>query len=181
MRRDYIQQKGYQIVEKWECEWWSLYKTDASVKRHLRENFPYRLPLSEEQLLQGIINGQLFGYVQRDIGVPEHLRSYFLNFPPIFKNTVVSREDIGTLMRDYAENENIMPQPRKMLISSFNLTNGSIITPLLLFFLQHGLVCRFTGLFNTLPESALTISYSLPWMHDVKELKTQIPVLSLRL
>ena len=35
MRRDYIQQKGYQIVEMWECEWWSLYKTDESVKSHL--------------------------------------------------------------------------------------------------------------------------------------------------
>ena len=41
LRRDYIQQKFYQIVEQWECEWWSLYKTDASVKSHLRENFPY--------------------------------------------------------------------------------------------------------------------------------------------
>ena len=40
MRRDYIQQRCYQIVEMWECEWWSLYKTDASVKSHLRENFP---------------------------------------------------------------------------------------------------------------------------------------------
>ena len=134
MRRDYIQQKGYQIVEKWECEWWSLLKTDASVKRHLRENFPYRRPLSEEQLLQGIINGQLFGYVQSDIEVPEHLQSYFSNFPPIFKNTEVSREDIGPLMREYAEKENIMPQPRRMLISSFILTNGTIITPLLLFY-----------------------------------------------
>ena len=24
MRRDCLQQKGYQIVEMWECEWWSL-------------------------------------------------------------------------------------------------------------------------------------------------------------
>ena len=40
MRRDYIQQKGYEIVEMWECEWWNLYKTDASVRSHLRENFP---------------------------------------------------------------------------------------------------------------------------------------------
>ena len=39
MRRDYIQQKGYQIVEMWECEGWSLYKTNASVKSHLRDNF----------------------------------------------------------------------------------------------------------------------------------------------
>ena len=31
MRRDYIQQKCYQIVEMWECDCWSLYKTDASV------------------------------------------------------------------------------------------------------------------------------------------------------
>ena len=77
MLRDYIQQKSYQIVEMWKCEWWSLHKTDASVKRHLRENFPYKRPLSEEQLLQGKIDGQLFSYVQCDIEVPEHLRSYF--------------------------------------------------------------------------------------------------------
>ena len=43
MRRDYIQQKGYKIVEMWQCDWWSLYKTDASVTGHLRENFPYKV------------------------------------------------------------------------------------------------------------------------------------------
>ena len=142
MRRDYIQQKGYQIVEMWDCEWWSLYKTDASVKSHLRKNFPYRHPLSEEGLLHGIIDGRLFGYVQCDIEVPEHLRDYFSNFPPIFKKIAVSRDDIGTLMREYAEKENVMSQPRRMLISSFNLTNGTIITPLLLFYLRLGLVCK---------------------------------------
>ena len=143
MRGDYIQQKGYQTVGMWECEWWSLYKTgDASIKGHLRENFPYRHPLGEEQLLQGIIDGRFFGYVQCGFEVPEHLRSYFSNFLPIFKNTVVSREDIGTLMREYAEKENEMPQPRRMLISSFILLNGTLITPLLLFCLKLGLVCK---------------------------------------
>ena len=24
MRKDYIQQKGYKIIEMWECKWWSL-------------------------------------------------------------------------------------------------------------------------------------------------------------
>ena len=142
MRRDYIQQKCYQTVEVWECEWWSLYKTDASVKSYLRENFPYRRPLSEEELLQGIIDGRLFGYVHCDIEVPEHLRDYFSNFPPIFKNTVVSRDDNGNLMKQYAEKENNMAQPRRMLISSFFLTIGTIITPLLLFYLKLGLVCK---------------------------------------
>ena len=142
MRRDYIQQKGYEIVEVWECEWWSLYKTDASVKSYLRAIFPYKRPLSEEQLLQQNIDGRLFGYVQCDIEVPEHLRDYFSIFPPIFKNTVLSRDDIGNLMKEYAEKEGIMPQPRRMLISSFILTNGTIIIPLLLFYLELGLVCR---------------------------------------
>ena len=98
--------------------------------------------MSEEQLLQGIIDLQLFGYVQCDIEVPEHLRSYFSNFPPIFRNTVVSREDIGNLMREYAEKEKIMAQHKRMLISSFVLTNGTIITPLLLFYSKLGLVCK---------------------------------------
>ena len=35
-----------------------------------------------------------------------------------------------------------MPQRKRMLISSFILTNGTNITPLLLFYLKLGLVCR---------------------------------------
>ena len=139
MRRDYIQQMGYQIVEMWECEWWSLYKTDASVKSHCRKNFLYRRPLSEEGLMQGIIDGRLFGYVQCDIEMPEHLLDYFSNFPIIFKNTAVSQDDIGNLMKQHTERDNIMVQPRRMLISRFILTNGTIITPLFLFHLQFGL------------------------------------------
>ena len=92
--------------------------------------------------MQGIIDGRLFGYVQSDIEVPEHLRDYFCNFPPIFRNTAVSRDDIGNLMKQYAEKENVLVQPRRMLISSFILTNGTIITPLILFYLQLGLVCK---------------------------------------
>ena len=142
MRRDYIQQKSYQIVELRECDWWNLYKSDASVKSHLRENFPYKRLLSEEQLLQGVIDGQLFGYVQCDIEVTQHPRLYFSNWPPIFKNTIVSREDIGTVMRENSKKEKIMAQPGRMLISCFILTNRTIITPLFLFHLKLGLVCK---------------------------------------
>ena len=142
MCRDCRQQNGYQIVEKWECECWSLYKTDASLISHLRENFPYRRPLSEEQLLQGIIDGRLFGYVQCDIEVPEHLRNYFSNFPSIFNNTVVSRDDIVSLMKQYEEKENIIVQPRRMLIPNFSQTNGTNTTPLILFYLKLGLICK---------------------------------------
>ena len=68
------------------------------------------------------------------------MRVSFANFPPIFKNTLVSKNDIGDLMKMYAEEGGIMSQPRKMLISSFTLQNGTPINPLLLFYLQLGLV-----------------------------------------
>ena len=45
-------------------------------------------------------------------------------------------------MREYAEKENIMAQPRRMLISSFVPTNGTNISPLLLFYLKLGLLCK---------------------------------------
>ena len=91
--------------------------------------------------MEGVKEGNLFGYVQCDIEVPENLRANFVNFPPTFKNTLVSRKDIGDLMKTYAEEEGIMSQLRKMLISSFTLQIGTLITPLLLFYLQLGLVC----------------------------------------
>ena len=133
---------GDEIVEIWECGWWRLYETDAPVKNYLRANFPYKRPLSEEQLLQRIIDGRLSGYIQCDIEVPERLDDYFSNFPPIFKNTVVSRDDIDILTKKFAEKEGIMQQPRRMLKSSFILTNGIIINPLLLFYLKLGLVWK---------------------------------------
>ena len=44
------------------------------------------------------------------------------------------------LMKTYAEEVGTMSQPRKMLISSFTLQNGTLFTALLLFYLQLGLV-----------------------------------------
>ena len=141
MRKQYIKEKGYKVVGMWGCEWWNLYKTTC-VKEHLRESFPYKRPLREESLLEQIRSGKLFGYVQCDIEVPEELKEKFANFPPIFKNTNVVRHVIGSLMQDHADKEGPLCQPRKMLISSYFLENGTLITLLLLFYLELGLVCK---------------------------------------
>ena len=59
-----------------------------------------------------------------------------------FQNINVGRQEIGLLMKDYAEKEGLLCQSRKMLISSYFLENGTLITPLLLFYLELGLVCK---------------------------------------
>ena len=79
--------------------------------------------------------------MQYEIEVPENWRLNFDNFPPIFSNTIVNKNDIGELTKNYAEEHNLLSQPRKMLISSFTLQKGTLITSLIMFFLQSGLVC----------------------------------------
>ena len=59
--------------------------------------------LAAEQLLEEIETEELFGYVRCDIEVPENLRSNFENFSPLFENTSDSKNDIGDLMENYAE------------------------------------------------------------------------------
>ena len=141
MRKQYIKEKGFTVVEICEGKWWNLYKTTC-VKEHLRESFPYKCPLREESLLEQIRSGKLFGYVQCDIEVPEELKEKFANFPPFFKYTNVGRHDVGLLMKNYAEKEGLLSQPRKVLISSYFVENGTLITPVLLFYLELGLVCK---------------------------------------
>ena len=77
-------------------------------------------------------------------------------------------------MKDYAEKEGFLYQPRKMLISSYFLENGTLITPLLLFYWDLGLVCKKTyrfveyipvKSFNIFVESAV----------DVRQERDEIP------
>ena len=39
MPKQYIEEKDYTVVEMWECDWCKLYKTDMSVKDHLKKSF----------------------------------------------------------------------------------------------------------------------------------------------
>ena len=66
-------------------------------------------------------------------------RSNFANCPIIFKKTLVSKSDLGDLMKNYPE-ERFFSQPQKMLISNFTILNGTLNSPLLLFYMHLGLV-----------------------------------------
>ena len=142
-RRRFLRSKGLKIVEIWECQWWRMVKSnEEGAKDFMKKNHPFIPPLSEASLLQRIRQEQLFGVLDCTIEVPMELRDQFADFPPIFKNCDVSREDIGTHMRSFAQINNLLKKPTRMLISSFKLERGPIITPLLNFYLEKGLVVK---------------------------------------
>ena len=52
----------------------------------------------------------------------------------------MSRQDIGLLMKDYAEKKSFYVNDGKNSFQVF-FENGTLITPLILFYLDSGLVC----------------------------------------
>ena len=88
--------------------------------------------------MQRIVSGRIFGVLECDIDFPSNLREQYANFPPIFKNVNVSRDDIGPFMKGYAEQHGLLKKERRMLISSFHQTGGMFITPLIQFYVKLG-------------------------------------------
>ena len=86
-----------------QCEWWDQVQKSSILKDYVQKNFPYKLPLSRETLLTPIHEDKLFGYVHCDLKIPEELRERFANFPPIFKNCDVGRQNIGIFRLEYAK------------------------------------------------------------------------------
>ena len=76
-----------------------------------------------------------------NLALPDELKSKFSSFSPIFKNTEVGRNDVGDYMKNYAIENEMLKHPQRMLISSFKLENGTVITPLFNFHLEVGLQC----------------------------------------
>ena len=125
----------------WECEWWQNFKTNEKIKNHILSNFPYKRPFSTDSLMEKMRDGSRYGYIQCDLVVPGELKAKFSIFPPMFKNTEVGRNDIGEYMQKNAIENDLLKHPQRMLISSFKLENGSIITPLFSFYMELGLQC----------------------------------------
>jgi hypothetical protein len=122
-----------------ECEWMCYKRVHPEAKPPPQSPAWKQGCMTEEEILHLVISGELFGIVEVDIHVPDHLREKFEEFCPIFKNTEVGLEDIGPHMRQFAEVNNLLRTPQRCLISSLFANKTMIITPLLSWYLQKGL------------------------------------------
>ena len=96
--------------------------------------------MTQNEILKAVIDGTLFGMIECDVRVPADLREHFAEMLPVFKNALVTRDDIGSYMRQYAEKYNFLKKPRRMLVGSYRGDTILLATPLLRWYLTHGLV-----------------------------------------
>ena len=98
-----------------------------------------RNQLTFEKIIKDIRSESLFGLLICSIHTPEELKPKFSDFPPIIKNTTISRSDIGEYMQKIAEEQGFLKKPRKYLISSYFGEDILINTRMAKFYLELGL------------------------------------------
>jgi len=139
-----------EIITVQRCTWDRL-KQRKEVREFLEQKI--WLPnnntrqLNETELLHLIQAEKVFGFVQCDIRVPEHLKTEFADLPPIFKNANITIDDVGETMKQYAQQSGDLKQPRRSLISSYHATQQLFSTNLLQWYLKHGLQVNNITLF----------------------------------
>ena len=97
---------------------------------------------SEEQdeIIQNVLNDELFGFFEVDIEVPEQKRKRFSEFCPLFVISEVPEDQIPQHMKDYKINTGRkMIKNNKKLLGVMKAEKILIYSPLLKWYLNHGL------------------------------------------
>ena len=123
----------------WECEWREYKKLHSTNNKYIYPT-EHKFRMSETEILKHIQNGEIFGAIEVDIHVPDHLKTYFEEMPPIFKNTTVTHNDIGEYMQTFLQEKGEKFPDRRYLIGSMFGRKILLTTPLLKWYLSHGLV-----------------------------------------
>ena len=138
-----MQGKGYTVEIIFEKDWQALVTHQHEIVPYLKQHRTYthfKKYLNQSQIIQYIQDGRLFGFVECDIEVPDHLKYYFSEMTRIFKNTEVSLKDVGQHMQYYAKEHNIKDIPHRLLIGSYFGKKIGLSTSLLKWYLNHSLV-----------------------------------------
>ena len=136
---EYLKSFGYEVVEKWECEF-KLMKDSVSAETKEKYFYPteHRYRMLESEILEAVKTEKLFGALEVDVSVPEELKEYFADLPPIFKHATIKYDDIGEHMQEYLNEKKIKYVDRVNLIASMFGQNILLITPMINWLLNKG-------------------------------------------
>jgi len=122
------------------------YDANALYLRALGNEMPCgRLTTVEayDGIIEDIKADKIFGFLECDIRTPDHLKDYFSEMTPIFKNIEIDCNDeniIGSHMYDYNQSrESGRAKPARKLIGSYFGEKILIYAPLLKWYLAHGM------------------------------------------
>ena len=121
-----------------ECEWKRLLET---MEKPVTQMGRILCKDNEDSLLQAILNGEVFGFIEADISTPDSVIEEMGDFvfPPVFVRTEISEEMLCPYMRERLEQENKKP-PQETIVQCYNAKGQLLITDLVKFYVSKGLV-----------------------------------------
>jgi len=138
----YLEDIGYTVHHSWECEFLELKSRNPLLKKFCEElNYMVdkRYKLTEDQILAEVKSEKLFGMVECDIETTDELKNAFAEFQPIPKHAYMQRKDVGHHMAQFAVENGLLKSPQKTLLNSYFGHKMLFATPLLAWYLNHGL------------------------------------------
>lgn len=140
----YFEDLGYTVYHIWECEFDDMKSKSKEISEFCKRSnieVDKRYKVTESQIIKDVIEGKIFGMVEVDIHTPEKYKDLYSEFQPISKHAMISRDDIGKQMKIFAQDNELLKNPMKTLLNSYYANKILIATPLLRWYLTHGLVC----------------------------------------
>lgn len=156
-RLSFLRRQGYSVRYIWENEYRSQLRENREMKRFVYESYPifYRkhpAEVNSDQIIEGIMNEDLFGFVEVDLQVPDNWdevnykptttlspREYFKEMSPIFCTTEIPFDKIGEHMKAHVTEENLSQKSRYLLVGGMRAEKILLFTPLLRWYIFHGL------------------------------------------
>ena len=92
------------------------------IKEFLERNVIYpnadKPIMSRADLIEDILQGHMDGVCKVEMSpATEHVRSQNLEFPPIYKKAMVSKDMLGDWTLDFCNEHGLLPKPREQLIT----------------------------------------------------------------
>ena len=121
-----LENLGYKVVTMWECDWKKQRPTQPANSQGM----------TEKELLEKVLNDSLFGMIQCDLDIPDEKMEYFSEMSPIFKTCDVKIGDIGDHMASVEETQT---KTRRLLVGGMKAKGILLASPLLKFYIKHGM------------------------------------------
>ena len=142
----------------WECQFDRLLPKIANCQTSLIPDILKKIQ-TETDIISGINNETLFGFILCDISSPDSVAKKMASFPPIIKRQVVTKEHLTPYMlgRIAHEKPEVKNFERETLIQCFNAKNHLLMTPLAKYYMDKGLkITNITKFVQYIPRRALS-------------------------
>ena len=166
-----IDQQGFKLEVMWECQFDQLLASGALSS--IRTTIPDILELhqTEEDLIRGIMEDRLYGFIICDVSTPTDIAESMADFPPVIKRLKITEQHLSEYMQGRVKSEkpDLKKFERETLVQCFNAKNHLLLTTLARYYMSKGMkLTNVTRFIQFIPKKCLA-----PFVERVTDMRIE--------